>query len=113
MLSGLRDKNTYHGGEVTNHLWGIALDLDPKLNPCCGCTKKWKASPLCKKKVTEEFERMAMPKCWVDAFEKYGFYWLGHDVLKDTMHFEFLADPEKVMTMSSSASSEISTSEDD
>jgi hypothetical protein len=39
---------------------------------------------------------MAMPACWVSAFEQYGFYWLGHDELKDTMHFEFLGDPNKV-----------------
>jgi hypothetical protein len=96
-LSGLRDKNTYRAGEVTNHLWGIALDIDPTLNSCCGCVKKWQQSPLCKKKAKDIWERMAMPKCWVDAFEKYGFYWLGHDVLKDTMHFEFLADPTQIM----------------
>lgn len=99
-LSGLRDKNTYHAGEVTNHLYGIALDIDPILNSCCGCTKKWQASPLCKKKTASIWDRMAMPKCWVDAFEKYGFYWLGHDVLQDTMHFEFLADPDLVMVAS-------------
>ena len=39
---------------------------------------------------------MAMPKSWVDTFERFGFYWLGHDVLQDTMHFEFLGDPDKV-----------------
>ncbi len=96
-LSGLRNKNTYKGGEVTNHLYGIALDLDPMLNSCCGCTKKWQASPLCKIK-GEIWDRMSMPKCWVEAFEKYGFYWLGHDTLQDTMHFEFLADPDLVMS---------------
>ena len=37
-----------------------------------------------------------MPECWVRAFEKYGFYWLGHDTLMDTMHFEFLADPNRI-----------------
>lgn len=100
VLSGIRDKNTYRGGEVTNHLYGIALDIDPLLNSCCGCVKKWQKSPLCKKKAKTIWERMAMPKCWVDAFEKYGFYWLGHDALKDTMHFEFLADPDKIMVAS-------------
>jgi len=97
VLSGLRDKNTYRAGEVTNHLYGIALDIDPLLNSCCGCVKKWQASPLCKKKAKTIWDRMSMPKCWVDAFEKYGFYWLGHDKLQDTMHFEFLADPDRVM----------------
>jgi hypothetical protein len=97
VLSGIRTKNTYRAGEVTNHLYGIALDIDPLLNSCCGCVKKWQANPLCKKKVKTIYERMAMPKCWVDAFEKYGFYWLGHDALMDTMHFEFLADPDQIM----------------
>jgi hypothetical protein len=40
---------------------------------------------------------MAMPRCWVSAFEKFGFYWLGHDELADTMHFEFLGDPRKIL----------------
>ncbi|QUS47068.1 hypothetical protein F1331_25700 [Salmonella enterica subsp. enterica serovar Dessau] len=31
-----------------------------------------------------------------------GFYWLGHDVLQDTMHFEFLGDPDKVIEPASS-----------
>lgn len=97
VLSGLRGKNTYRAGEVTNHLYGIAIDIDPLLNSCCGCVKKWQASPLCKKKAKTIWERMSMPKCWVDAFEKYGFYWLGHDKLQDTMHFEFLADPGQIM----------------
>jgi len=105
VLSGIRDKNTYRAGEVTNHLWGIALDIDPLLNSCCGCVKKWQQSPLCKKKAKDIWERMSMPKCWVDAFEKYGFYWLGHDVLKDTMHFEFLADPALVMVTPAPSSS--------
>ena len=39
---------------------------------------------------------MAMPKSWVAIFERFGFYWLGHDVLQDTMHFEFLGDPGKI-----------------
>jgi hypothetical protein len=51
---------------------------------------------MCKKKVASVYERMAMPKGWVETFEKYGFYWLGHDVLQDTMHFEFLGDPDQI-----------------
>ena len=43
------------------------------------------------------FERTALPRCWIDAFERFGFYWLGRDPeLRDTMHFEFLGDPELV-----------------
>lgn len=96
-LAGIRDHNTYQGGEVTNHLYGIAIDIDPTLNSCCGCVTKWKKHPLCKKKVKSIYERMVMPQCWVEVFEKYGFYWLGHDTLQDTMHFEFLADPDKIL----------------
>jgi hypothetical protein len=96
-LSGMRFENTYHSGEVSNHVYGIALDVDPHLNTCCGCIAKWRAHPLCQKRVTTIFERMAMPECWVHAFEKYGFYWLGHDRLQDTMHFEFLGRPERIL----------------
>ena len=35
-------------------------------------------------------------KVMVEVFEKYGFYWLGHDRLEDTMHFEFLGQPELI-----------------
>ena len=56
---------------------------------------KWRNHPLCKKDL-ELYERMIMPMCWVHVFEKYGFYWLGRDVLEDTMHFEFLGRPELI-----------------
>lgn len=94
-LSGLRAKNTYRGGEASNHIYGIAVDLDPSDNTCCGCVGKWKAHPMCRKK-GQPAERMIMPYCWVEVFESYGFYWLGHDKLQDTMHFEFLGDPAVV-----------------
>ncbi len=58
---------------------------------------KWKEREACKKTVSSPFERMAMPKCWVEVFERYGFHWLGHDELEDTMHFEFLGDPEQIL----------------
>ena len=63
----------------------------------------WNSNPLCHKKVDSVYERMAMPKCWVDQFEKFGFYWLGHDVLMDTMHYEFLGDPDKILKNPSAA----------
>jgi hypothetical protein len=66
------------------------------LNSCCGCVKPWNEAPACKRPAKTEYDRMAMPECWVHAFERYGFYWLGHDVLRDTMHFEFLGDPDKI-----------------
>jgi len=93
-LAGVRQTNTYFGGDVTNHVYGIALDIDPSDNPCCNCVKPWSLNPRCRGHKTD-WERMAMPRCWVNAFEQYGFYWLGHDELKDTMHFEFLGNPAK------------------
>ena len=93
--SGIRFTNTYRGAEISNHVYGIALDIEPNNNTCCGCVKPWNEHPLCKKKGTP-YDRMAMPRTWVEEFEKYGFYWLGHDVLQDTMHFEFLADPDQI-----------------
>jgi hypothetical protein len=96
-MGGIRFKNTYRGFEVSNHVYGIAVDIEPDKNTCCGCVAPWPDHPLCKAKNKTVWERMAMPKSWVDTFERFGFYWLGHDVLQDTMHFEFLGDPDKVL----------------
>lgn len=96
-LSGLRPTNTYHGAEVSNHVYGIAIDVDPSLNPCCGCVGHWADDPICKRPSKSEYDRMAMPECWVHAFERHGFYWLGHDPqIRDTMHFEFLGEPAPI-----------------
>jgi hypothetical protein len=95
-LSGLRRKNTYVDGEVSNHVYGIAIDIDPLRNPCCKCLEPWSSSERCRGK-KPVWERMAMPQCWVDVFERFGFYWLGHDTLEDTMHFEFLGDPNRIV----------------
>jgi hypothetical protein len=102
-LGGIRMNNTYHTGEITNHAYAIAIDIDPALNSCCGCVPPWNSNPLCHKPAASEYDRMAMPECWVHAFEKYGFYWLGHDVLMDTMHFEFLGDPDRILRDGSNA----------
>jgi hypothetical protein len=96
ILSGIRFKNTYFDGEVSTHVHGIAIDVDPVRNPCCHCLRPWSESPRCAGKKTV-WERMDMPQCWVAVFERYGFYWLGHDPLEDTMHFEFLGDPERIV----------------
>jgi hypothetical protein len=95
-LAGIRYRNTYRGGEVTNHAYGIAIDIDPDINTCCGCVPPWNDAPRCKRPAKTEYDRMVMPECWVHAFERFGFYWLGHDVLRDTMHFEFLGDPDRI-----------------
>ncbi len=94
-LSGLRGNNTFYNGEVSNHRYGIAIDVDPEKNVCCGCVGPAANHPVCRRPSTIE-ERMAMPACWVKAFERFGFYWLGRDELEDTMHFEFLGDPSKI-----------------
>lgn len=94
-LSGLRERNTYLDGDVSNHVYGIAIDIDPLQNPCCNCIEPWKSSPRCQGNKTD-LERMDMPACWISVFERFGFYWLGHDALKDTMHFEFLGDPARI-----------------
>ncbi|MFI5299231.1 MAG: M15 family metallopeptidase [Polyangiales bacterium] len=101
-LSGLRMANSYHDFEVSNHVYGIALDVDPIRNPCCGCTPgpAGPQNPICQELDTGPYSRMAMPECWVHAFERYGWYWLGHDVLRDKMHFEFLGDPDLLPSVS-------------
>ncbi|MEI8256897.1 MAG: M15 family metallopeptidase [Deltaproteobacteria bacterium] len=96
-LAGIRFHNTYRSGEITNHAYGIAVDIDPTRNTCCHCVGHWAEHPLCLRPTHSIWERMAMPECWVDAFERFGFYWLGHDTLQDTMHFEFLADPDRIL----------------
>jgi hypothetical protein len=96
VLSGLRKRNTYVGGEVSNHIYGIALDVDPSRNPCCGCIGEWRTSERCQNDKSK-FQRMEMPRCWVNEFERFGFYWLGHAKIEDTMHFEFLGDPSQIV----------------
>lgn len=103
VLSGLRKRNTYLNGEVSNHVYGIALDVDPSRNPCCGCIGEWRKSDRCQNEKTK-FQRMEMPRCWVTEFERFGFYWLGHAKIEDTMHFEFLADPSQIASSLARAS---------
>ena len=96
-VGGIRYHNTYHGGEVSNHVYGIAMDIDSDRNTCCGCVGDWNKHPLCRKKAKTVYDRTALPREWVETFEEHGFYWLGHDPMQDTMHFEFLGDPDKVI----------------
>jgi D-alanyl-D-alanine carboxypeptidase len=95
-VGGFRDGNTYRGAEISNHLFGIAIDIDPERNPCCGCVDPWPTSPLCSEKRKTAYERTALTRCWIRSFERFGFDWLGHDALEDTMHFEFLGDPDRI-----------------
>jgi hypothetical protein len=94
-IGGLRTVNTSHHGEVSNHLFGIAIDIDPDRNPCCHCVAPWPSHPACKDPNRSIYERTELPQCWIRAFKRYGFYWLGDDQLEDTMHFEYLGDPDR------------------
>jgi hypothetical protein len=97
-VGGFRTDNSYRGGEISNHLFGIAIDIDPEQNPCCGCVSPWPDHPACRGSVDTIYERSDLTRCWIRAFERYGFYWLGRDPdLRDTMHFEFLGNPERVV----------------
>ncbi len=97
-VGGFRTENSYRGAEVSNHLFGIAIDIDPNRNPCCGCVAPWPEHKACQGEADSIFERTELPRCWIDTFEKYGFYWLGRDPqLRDTMHFEFLGNPDRIV----------------
>jgi hypothetical protein len=97
-LEGLRTANSFRGGEISNHVYGIAIDIDPQRNPCCGCGTMFANNPHCRAHTSNVYERMEMPRCWIDSFERFGFYWLGNDrQLRDLMHFEFLADPDRIV----------------
>lgn len=108
-LSGWRAQNTFKQQpdwryqEYSNHIFGLALDIDPDKNPCCGCVKDWAKAERCRVgardmgKDKTPIGRHDIPQCWIDAFKRHGFYWLGDDpLLRDTMHFEFLAAPGSV-----------------
>mgnify|MGYP003513888378 CR=1 FL=1 len=73
----------------------IAIDIDPDRNPCCGCVDPWPNHRYCKSGAKSVFEKTELTRCWIDSFERHGFYWLGHDSLEDTMHFEYLGDPDR------------------
>ncbi len=98
-ISGWRTRNSFRGQEISNHVFGTAIDLDPAKNTCCLCVKEWANVPLCKdwRPADDVPGPYEIPECWIEQFERYGFYWLGHDpTLWDTMHFEFLAKPGSV-----------------
>lgn len=99
-LSSWRPANTYRGDEISNHVFGLALDIDPMMNPCCGCKGHWAESERCPKDHQGTGEApigdYVIPNCWIDRFAAHGWYWLGNDPqLRDTMHFEYLAPPNE------------------
>jgi hypothetical protein len=68
-MGGIRFTNTYRGVEVSNHIYGIAVDIEPDRNTCCGCVPPWNEHALCKDTKRSIWQRMAMPKSWVDTFD--------------------------------------------
>jgi len=100
LLSGMRLRESYGDGEISNHRFGTAIDINPDENPCCGCAPPLSEWPICKRPAQSPFDRAKIPRCWVESFERYGFYWLGRDEMQDTMHFEFLGDPDKILSES-------------
>ena len=93
--SGLRRSPT-PGREISNHVYGIAIDIDPRDNTCCGCIGTWGEHELCDVETDDIFERMSMPRCWIKALSLYGWYWYGHEDIQDTMHFDFLGNPDAI-----------------
>lgn len=94
-LSTWRGYDSYKDEEFSNHNFGLAIDIDPDRNPCCGtsCAPKWHKHPRCRWNVPHP-KRSDIPLCWVNAFKNYGFIWLAEDRdIGDTMHFEFLGTP--------------------
>lgn len=101
-LSGWRDSDTILGVETSDHIYGVSLDIDPNINPCCGCTEKWRKSPRCAGEGVIEHDhgpktgRYDLPQCWIDSFKKENWYWYGDDPsLRDTMHFTFIGKPNQ------------------
>lgn len=104
VVSGYRGEPSYKT-VISNHRFGIAIDFDPLNshshndgNPCCGpsCKVQWRTHPICKGHDTDHnspFNVAKVNPCWVEAFEKYGFHWLINWRMHDTMHFEYLGDP--------------------
>jgi hypothetical protein len=79
---------------LSYHSFGIAMDINPKQNPMC---PGFDPDGIC------EYDGQLitnLPPCVRDAFKRYGFRWGGDwNEIKDAMHFEFLADPEKAKDM--------------
>lgn len=90
-LAALKDPQTKEPKPAfSNHVYGIAIDINPKTNPDCR-----DAGHNC---------NFDIPMCWVRAFQKYGFRWLGDkehgadNNIRDYMHFDFQGDLSKVIS---------------
>ncbi|MCA9565042.1 MAG: M15 family metallopeptidase, partial [Myxococcales bacterium] len=85
------------GRETSNHVYGIAIDIDPAENTCCGCVGEWAEHELCQTGEGDPFRQMIMPQCWVKQFQRFGWYWYGYEDIQDTMHFDFLGRAEWIL----------------
>ncbi len=68
---------------MSNHSFGIAIDINPSYNPYtkASTSSTWQSAPSCYK-IQGEI---------VAIWKKYGFYWGGdYNGLKDYMHFEYI-----------------------
>lgn len=144
--SSFRTKNTV--STFSRHLYGIAFDYNTRNNPycntqtlnlcknCCGavntCSKSTKIGSeteyqYCERKKiccnSDATKRYDIPKCYVDAFTKYGFKWGGEwgpngmdgyregSGSADYMHFEFHGDPDNLpANFAQASSSSVTTS---
>ena len=61
---------------MSRHSWGTATDINPKRNP------------MQKEFVTD------LPDSLVAIYKRYGFRWGGEFKDPDTMHFDFVGDPD-------------------
>src|SRR5690606_36283426 len=101
-ISSWRTRNTIQGEEISDHLFGIALDIDPAINVCCQCVKEWAKSKRCFGDgvvINDDGTKTGkydLPKCWIDSFKAEGWFWYGDDTtLRDTMHFSFIGKPNQ------------------
>ncbi len=97
-VGGFRTANTFRGGEISNHLFGIAVDIDPEKNPCCGCVSPWPDHPACQGSSATVFERTALLAAGSTPSSVTASTGSAATLqLRDTMHFEFLGDPDKIV----------------
>jgi len=111
--STLRNRNSV--STISRHMYGITIDWNNNENPYCtqnywskcGTAEGAKYALCC---ATNPQNRFKLPKCYVDAFKKYGFVWggdwgpngyydgktSGYYGMADYMHFEFRGNPNSL-----------------
>ncbi|PIO06974.1 hypothetical protein COT47_02005, partial [Candidatus Woesearchaeota archaeon CG08_land_8_20_14_0_20_43_7] len=125
-VSDTRETNTYSGGGISKHLYGIAIDLNPATNPFCYSTptnQGASGSSKCPTSPSKPEDNIIkdLPQCWIDAMQKYGFLWGGtkqwsmleaaaKDWGRDSMHFNFYGDPSTIGAVTTTTTPTASTS---